>query len=149
MFSARCLLIPVKTCKVLLSFRKYGMKIWIRSILWLPGNNPLSSPWHQYLYNDKAEKIIVWWSVFFILCKRLALKRRKQSSGKELRATSSAFYSLSGTACKKFHYSYKCCDSIASSFHVTLSINKHALMDFLTKIKESIIQTKSFSKTCF
>lgn len=55
-FSTRCLLIPVKSCKVLLSFRKYGMKIWIRSILWLPSNNLVSSPWYQYLYQDKSRE---------------------------------------------------------------------------------------------
>lgn len=70
-----------------------------------------------------------------LLVQKVSIRRWKQSSGKELRATPSAFYSLSGTACKKFSYGYKCYDSTASSFHLTFSVNKHALMDFLTKKK--------------
>lgn len=78
------------------------------------------------------------------MVQKVSIRMWKQSSGKEQRATPSAFYSLSGTACKKFSYSYKCYDSTASSFHLTFSVNKHALMDFLTKKRQHNSNKKVF-----
>lgn len=45
---------------------------------------------------------------------------------------------------QKFSYSYKCYDSTASSFHLTFSVNKHALMDFLTKKRQHNSNKKVF-----
>lgn len=78
------------------------------------------------------------------MVQKVSIRMWKQSSGKEQGATSSAFYSLSGTACKKFSYSYKRYDSTAFSFHLTFSVNKHALMDFLTKNRQHNSNKKVF-----
>lgn len=110
----------------------------------MPSNNPVTVLDISTYTKAKAEKIhfFFFWQKVSIKKNQTIIRQNAKSNVKEHSTHFLAEHAKNSTTVTNA--------TIASSFHIMFSINKHAAtMDFLTHTKKiTIIQTKGFFKTC-